>query len=73
MIEPSTPADKIRALRPEPSRFTAYIQFPADWNEDQSAATLAWIASRMEDLDMMRFQHIHLTVSHQAKEDDCDC
>ena len=73
MIESTSPADKIRALRPEPSRFSCYMQFPADWNEDQVAQTLSWLDQRMEKLDMMRFQHVHLTVSHEDKESDCDC
>ena len=73
MIESSSPADKIRALRPEPSRFSTYIQFPADWNEDQVAQTLSWYTAQMEKLDMMRFQHVHLTVSHQEQEPTCDC
>ena len=73
MIESSSPADKIRALRPEPSRFSAYIQFHPDQNEAQVGQTLMWLTLRMEQLDMMRFQHVHLTVSHQEKEDACDC
>ena len=73
MIESSSPTDKIRALRPESPRFSTYIQFPAEWNEDQVAQTLAWYAAEMEKLDMMRFQHIHLGISHETQENDCDC
>ena len=73
MIEPSTPADKIRALRPEPSRFSCYIQFDPDQNEAQVGQTLNWLQHRMRELEMDRFHNVHITVSHQSKEDDCDC
>ena len=73
MIESSSPADKIRALRPEPSRFSCYIQFHPDQNEAQVGQTLVWLAERMKQIDVERFHNVHITVSHQEKEDACDC
>mgnify|MGYP001156758205 CR=1 FL=1 len=73
MIESSSPADKIRALRPEPSRFSCYIQFHPDQDQAKVGQTLDWLNKRMQELEMDRFHTVHITVSHQEKEDACDC
>ena len=60
--------------KPVERRFSTYIQFPSELNEAQAGQTLIWLRETMAGvLDINRFDHVHITVTHQNQEHDCDC